>query len=574
MTLEQLKKDESALVQALRVAGADVKGRVVRCPFCDDHRPSAGIYASESGWAYKCHKCGFQGSVIDVQAKAEGKTPSEVITSIVGRSVKHEPGLKVYPTLEALQSTLSNLKSVFKYDNPRTGKPDLVVFRIEDGDGKRFLQARPEAGGFVLQKPKGMQPLYNRARVEKADRVVVVEGEKCVHALHYFGIVATTSPGGCKAAKYADWSLLDGKRIVLWPDADDGGKLYADDVQNVLRKSSLYRINPAALGLKDGDDVVDHILRLEEQAKSRDQIQAVLLAILDAAEPIQPEGKVHNYLERCRNGQLRVIPLPWPLLDRLTRAMRPGTITLLCAGPGATKSFMLLQAIQHWYANGEQVAALLLEDSAEYHTVRMLAQRSDEPGIIDPNWNAENPELSRQIEQENADFIREITPLIHTSTEPMTLQQVGDWVESVAKDGAKIICIDPITAAMQDGFRKFDDESRFVARANKISVQYDTSLLILLHPAKNASVESVDELAGSASFGRFTHTVIKLIAHDDKESAITTPCGTDNVKHNRSIAIRKARNGPGVGKLLAFNLEHNLTLKEYGLIEKEKKGKK
>jgi hypothetical protein len=235
---------------------------------------------------------------------------------------------------------------------------------------------------------------------------------------------------------------------------------------------------------------------------------------------------------------------------------------------------MLLQAIQHWHANGEKVAALLLEDSAEYHTVRMLAQRSDEPGIIDPNWNAENPELSRQIERENEDFIREITPLIYTSTEPMTLQQVCDWIELMVKAGAKIVCVDPITAAMQDGIRKFEDEAKFVARVNKISVEYNASVLILLHPAKNASVESVDELAGSASFGRFTHTVIKLIAHDDKESTITTPCGSDTVKHNRSIAIRKARNGAGAGKLIAFNLEHNLMLKEYGLIEKEKKGKK
>ena len=43
----ELKRDENALADVLREAGANIKGRVVRCPFCDDKKPSAGIYKSD-----------------------------------------------------------------------------------------------------------------------------------------------------------------------------------------------------------------------------------------------------------------------------------------------------------------------------------------------------------------------------------------------------------------------------------------------------------------------------------------------------------------------------------------------
>ena len=69
-TIEELKADEAVLAEALREAGADVNGRTVRCPFCDDHRPSGGIYQRQNGgFQYKCHKCGYDDSVIGVWAR-------------------------------------------------------------------------------------------------------------------------------------------------------------------------------------------------------------------------------------------------------------------------------------------------------------------------------------------------------------------------------------------------------------------------------------------------------------------------------------------------------------------------
>lgn len=44
---DELKRDENTLAAILREAGAEVKGRDVRCPFCDDKKPSGSIYPND-----------------------------------------------------------------------------------------------------------------------------------------------------------------------------------------------------------------------------------------------------------------------------------------------------------------------------------------------------------------------------------------------------------------------------------------------------------------------------------------------------------------------------------------------
>ena len=120
--------------------------------------------------------------------------------------------------------------TVYQYVHPDTSKVEMIVLRMVKPDGdKDFRQARPEGSGFVQQAPAKPWPLYNRARIRNADTIVVVEGEKCVHALHNCGIVAITSPAGAGKARHADWTPLAGKNCVLWPDKDESGRAHMKD---------------------------------------------------------------------------------------------------------------------------------------------------------------------------------------------------------------------------------------------------------------------------------------------------------------------------------------------------------
>ena len=86
------------------------------------------------------------------------------------------------------------------------------------------------------------RPLYglDRLAARPDAPVILCEGEKAADAAGELlpDHVAITSPGGSKAAKAADWSVLAGRRVAIWPDADEPGQAYARDVLDMLAKLS------------------------------------------------------------------------------------------------------------------------------------------------------------------------------------------------------------------------------------------------------------------------------------------------------------------------------------------------
>jgi hypothetical protein len=126
----------------------------------------------------------------------------------------------------------------------------------------------------------------------QGEPVVVVEGEKCANALNALDILTTTSPGGAKNAAKADWSLLGGRDVTIWPDSDDPGSKYAQDVIAALttlkeQPASIRLLDPAPLALGDGGDVADFIKALRDEGKDDDSIRASVLAAVEKAAPVE-----------------------------------------------------------------------------------------------------------------------------------------------------------------------------------------------------------------------------------------------------------------------------------------------
>jgi uncharacterized protein (DUF927 family) len=78
------------------------------------------------------------------------------------------------------------------------------------------------------------RPLYNLPELLAFPQrsVIVTEGEKKADTvpLLFPDHVGTTSMGGANAAKLSDWGPLAGRKVVIWPDHDDPGRRYAEDV--------------------------------------------------------------------------------------------------------------------------------------------------------------------------------------------------------------------------------------------------------------------------------------------------------------------------------------------------------
>ncbi len=138
------------------------------------------------------------------------------------------------------------------------GKLIAVVYRYDPEPGNK--EFRPWDVRRRKMAPPEPRPLYNQPGMLKADQVVLVEGEKCAQALLEFGVCATTAMHGANApVEKTDWSPLSGKHVLIWPDRDKPGWLYADHASQAIMRAgakSCAILQPPA-EKPDGWDVAD-----------------------------------------------------------------------------------------------------------------------------------------------------------------------------------------------------------------------------------------------------------------------------------------------------------------------------
>lgn len=85
---------------------------------------------------------------------------------------------------------------------------------------------------------KGYLPLYGAQDLEGlpiGERVYIVEGEKCVEKMRSIGRVAVSPSHGAQSPDRTDWSILEGRSVVILPDADEDGAKYGKTVAEILR---------------------------------------------------------------------------------------------------------------------------------------------------------------------------------------------------------------------------------------------------------------------------------------------------------------------------------------------------
>ena len=146
--------------------------------------------------------------------------------------------------------------------HPKLGKPShrwsyndangqLLGFacRFETSDGKQFRPLalfQPAKGGAAqwrweaLPEPRPLYGLEHLASRLQAS-VIVCEGEKACEAARRLlpDYVAITSSNGSKSAEKADWTVLKGRTIIIWPDNDDAGQDYANNAAKCMKKAGV-----------------------------------------------------------------------------------------------------------------------------------------------------------------------------------------------------------------------------------------------------------------------------------------------------------------------------------------------
>jgi hypothetical protein len=112
--------------------------------------------------------------------------------------------------------------------------PLFHVARFDDDGGKKILPLCWTGKGWKSKARPAPRPLYvlDKIAARPGATIIICEGEKAADAaaLVFRDFVATTSSGGAQSAAKTDWAPLAGRRVIVWPDSDEPGIAYSQDV--------------------------------------------------------------------------------------------------------------------------------------------------------------------------------------------------------------------------------------------------------------------------------------------------------------------------------------------------------
>jgi 5S rRNA maturation endonuclease (ribonuclease M5) len=188
----------------------------------------------------------------------------------------------------------------------------------------------------LYEWPDGVRPLLYLPELlaRRAERVILVEGEKCADAVRELGYLATTVAGGAQAIGQADLTPLAGRTVILWQDGDAAGAKWRERVLEALatvRPAAVHAVRIPA-GKPPKWDAAD--------AERGEREQLIETAERVAMPMVEPTGAL-----RCLSPlELDALPDREPLIKNI---LYRGTLNFITGEPGQHKSFLAIDQAMH-----------------------------------------------------------------------------------------------------------------------------------------------------------------------------------------------------------------------------------
>ena len=209
--------------------------------------------------------------------------------------------------------------------------------------------------------------------------LLVVEGESAAQAAQRLDLVGYTPVsyrGGSGMAKSADYSLVAGRVVVIWPDNDEPGRKAAEDVGRRCLQSGATAIRIIDVsGLAEGDDAAD----VDKQKAE---------TLLEAARPFETEkGELAN---RSQNKERYGVSSRTELRAAARLLTDFADHLLVAFAPDGTSATYIDTGVGVWRPDYGKVQCLFAQSVKLYQKAALSdgADSSEDDGGLGSGWGA------------------------------------------------------------------------------------------------------------------------------------------------------------------------------------------
>lgn len=411
-----------------------------------------------------------------------------------------------------------------------------------------------------------------QAKSAPAVKPVLVSGDKRARR-----IVPSAAPEDLKLKAYMAWAatvatdVVEGQRNhkIFYIACEGHGRNYDKEfILNLCRQCAnglsdaeiITTVNSAFSKPRAAHELVNHVLPVIEKNTPEWQLP----------EGVTDAGALDKLLDDATSGRRYAVALPWQQLSAATRALLPGTVTILAGPPGSTKSFAVMQCLRFWTENKMPAALMILEYGVGVHARRALAQIVRDSDVDDDEWCRKHPDVVAQYRAQATPLVDQIEARMSALPRgvPKTPEHFLMWLSAKTQTN-RVVCIDPITM-MEKRKETWLSDQNFLDKAKDIIEENGASLVLVSHPRKMQANQqpTMDDLAGGVVYSRFSQTILYLYSHKVKSVEVTKSMGVTSAMANRTMRVFKANNGKGIeGSKYAMHFDgKTLTLNECGLI--------
>jgi archaellum biogenesis ATPase FlaH len=381
---------------------------------------------------------------------------------------------------------VSNIVAVYKYVDPDTG--EILAEKVRK-DPKEFVWNGEGADERSL-------PLYNAHKLVDypLDKIILfVEGEKSADALEKLGIVAVCLPGGA-AAKPTSMQLkaLLGRRVAIWPDKDQAGRMLMRRVLERLRPiaEKIWVVYPDGVPAKgDAFDWIQQSGTVKELVKEIQKNPRHVLAEkqlniinLDSVEPRDIEWLWPGYL---------------PL----------GMMVMIEGRKGVGKSWLTLQ-LAAMVSRGNIDVPGTIEGTKGAGKVLMLCHEDTVDEVIVPRLKAMGANLA------NIEIIDNTIDNESGDEKWFDLYEDIDVLEDkLSSDEYKMLIIDPLNNYINAGLDTYKDSHirAVLSPLSAMAQRTGVCAIGIRHHKKDQTGGMLDWGIGSIAYGAVARTVHSVV---------------------------------------------------------------